>query len=299
MVIKKFKDMIAPLQGAPKRTVVLVGGDEVHSLEATLNAKDIVNHILVGDRSKVEAALRSLGEDPKAHPIVEVPDGMHPAVCAANLIHEGRADFIMKGNITTGDLLKGSLSKEANLRDGDNLMSHFGFLEVPGWPKLLGVTDAAMIPSPDFDQKVGILKNALHLLYRLGYKKPNVACICPSEAVSPKIQSTVDAAKIKEMSLNGQLPPCNVEGPISYDLAVQPGIAKEKGYDSPYVCDFDLALVPELTTGNVLAKCLVYPGGGGMAGLILGCKVPIVMISRGSSTDEKYYSLAMGASMYL
>ena len=106
---------------------------------------------------------------------------------------------------------------------------------------------------------------------------------------------TVHAAELKRMSLDGELANCYVEGPISYDLAMVPEIAEIKGFDCPCAGDFDIMLAPEIVVGNVLGKCLVYTCGGRMAGLVLGCKVPIVLTSRGSSADEKYYSLALGA----
>ncbi len=109
------------------------------------------------------------------------------------------------------------------------------------------------------------------------------------------MQETVDAAALKEMSLSGELTNCYVEGPISYDLAMVPELSEVKGYSSPAVGDFDILLVPEIVVGNVLGKCFVYTCGGRMAGIVLGCKVPIVLTSRGSSAEEKYFSLALGA----
>ena len=109
------------------------------------------------------------------------------------------------------------------------------------------------------------------------------------------MQETVDAAELKRMSLDGEIPGCYIEGPISYDLAMVPELSAIKGYECPCAGDFDILLVPEIVVGNVLGKSLVYSAGGRMAGLIMGCKVPIVLASRGSSAEEKYYSLALGA----
>jgi len=296
MALKNFDELIAKVKGGPRRTVALVEAHDAHALEAVIHASDLVDAILVGSREKIVPVLEELGEAPDRFEIVEVPEGMHPSVCAAKLIHEGRADFLMKGKIMTGDLLKGVLSPEADLRAG-GLMSHVMLVEVPGFQKLVCVTDGGMCTYPDLEKKKHIVENAVTFFHGLGYEKPNVAALCAIETVNPKMQETVDAAALKEMSLNGELPSCYVEGPISYDLATVPELSEVKGYDCPCVGDFDIFLVPEIVVGNVLGKCLVYTCGGRMAGVIQGCKVPIVLTSRGSSADEKYISLAMGAGV--
>jgi phosphate butyryltransferase len=108
---------------------------------------------------------------------------------------------------------------------------------------------------------------------------------------------TVHAAELKRMSLEGELKGCYVEGPISYDLAMVPELSEVKGYKCPCAGDFDVLLVPEIVVGNALGKCFVYTCGGRMAGIVVGCRVPIVVTSRGSSAEEKYYSLALGAGV--
>lgn len=296
MALKNFDELVERVKGGTKRTVAIVEAQDAHALEAVIHASDIVNAILVGQREKIVPVLESLGEAPDRFEIVEPAEGEHPSVCAAKLIHEGRAHFLMKGKIMTGDLLKGVLSPEAGLRSG-GLMSHTMLVEIPGHHKVLCVTDGGMCTYPDLDKKKHIVENAVRLFHGLGYEKPTVAALCAVEVVNPKMQETVDAAELKRMSLEGELPSCYVEGPISYDLAMVPELSEVKGYECPCVGDFDILLVPEIVVGNVLGKCLVYTCGGRMAGVIQGCKVPIVLTSRGSSADEKYYSLALGAGV--
>lgn len=295
MSIRTFDELVAKIKSGKKSTVALVCANDEHALEAVIRAQDIVNSILVGDRVKIEEVLRSMGQDPADFEIVEPAEGMHPSVCAANLIHQGRADFLMKGKIMTGDLLKGVLSHEADLKTGA-LMSHVMLFELPTYHKLLCVTDGGMCTYPDLDKKVQIVKNAVDFFHKIGVEKPNVAALCAIETVNPKMQETLDAAELKRMSLEGELEGCYVEGPISYDLAMVPELSAVKGYTACPCCgDFDILLVPEIVVGNVLGKCLTYTCGAHMAGVVMGCKVPIVLTSRGSSAEEKYYSLAMGA----
>lgn len=295
MYVKTFDELVSKIKSGKKSTVALVCANDEHALEAVIRAKDIVNSVLVGDRVKIEEVLRSLGQNPDDFDIEETPEGMHPSVCAANLIHQGRADFLMKGKIMTGDLLKGVLSHEADLKTG-SLMSHVMLFELPGYHKLLCVTDGGMCTYPDLEKKVQIVRNAVSFFHKLGIEKPNVAALCAIETVNPKMQETVDAAELKRMSLDGMLEGCYVEGPISYDLAMVPELSAVKGYTACPCCgDFDILLVPEIVVGNVLGKCLTYTCGARMAGIVMGCRVPIVLTSRGSSAEEKYYSLAMGA----
>jgi phosphate butyryltransferase len=296
MALKDFEELIAKVKGSGKKTVALVAADDEHALQAVIAAKDIVNARLVGDADRISKELRLLHEDPEKFDIVPVPDGEHPAVTAARLIRDGKADFLMKGKIMTGDLLKGVLSQEADLRTG-SLMSHIIIAEVPGYHKLICVTDGGMCTYPDLEQKKQIVSNAVKFLHLLGYERPNIAALCAVETVNPKMPETVHAAELKRMSLEGELPKCYVEGPISYDLAMVPELSKIKGYDCPCAGEFDVLLVPEIVVGNALGKCFVYTCGGRMAGLVVGCKVPIVVTSRGSSAEEKYYSLALGAGV--
>ena len=297
MAIKTFDELVAKVKTGKRRTVALVCANDAHALEAVIHAADLVNAVLVVEKDKVEELYKLLEEHGKTredYPIEVVPEGMHPSVCAAKLIKEGRADFLMKGKIMTGTMLKGVLDPEADLRTG-SLMSHCMMVEIPGYHKLVCVTDGGMCTYPDLEKKIKIVKNAVEFFHKLGYEKPNIAALCAIETINPKMQETVDAAELKRMSLAGELPSCYVEGPISYDLAMVPELSKIKGYECPCAGDFDILLVPEIVVGNVLGKSLVYSAGGRMAGLIMGCKVPIVLASRGSSAEEKYYSLALGA----
>lgn len=295
-MIKNFDELIHNVKSTARKTVALISAEDHHALEAVIKAKDIVDAVLVGDKNKIEAILAELGEKPDGYEIIEPREGEHPSVVAAKLIHEGKADFLMKGKIMTGDMLKGVLAKEADLRTG-NLMSHLTIYQVPGYHKLLGITDGGMCTYPGLDEKRQIVSNAIKFYHGMGYEKPNVAALCAVEVLNPKMPETIDAAELKKMADKGELPFCNLEGPVSYDLAMVPEICEIKGYQSDNSGNFDILLVPEFVVGNVLGKCLVYTCGGTMAGIVLGCKVPIVLTSRGSSSEEKYYSLALAASV--
>jgi phosphate butyryltransferase len=98
------------------------------------------------------------------------------------------------------------------------------------------------------------------------------------------------------MYLKGEITGCVVEGPISMDLALVKEKAVIKKYQSEVAGDVDMLLMPNLCTGNCVGKAFTETAGAKMAGLIVGAKVPIVVTSRGSSAEEKYYSLTLAAA---
>lgn len=299
MYYKNYEELIIKVKNLKnKKRVVLVEAQDEHSLQAICQAKKehIVDSVLVGDKKGISKILKKLGEKIAEYHIVGIEEDQCAVTTAVNLINNGEADFIMKGKIETADLLRGVVKKDSNLRTG-NIMSHLAFLELPGYHKLLALTDAGMIINPDIEQKVHIIENTINIFQKLGCENPKIAVLTAVEKVSSTMQDTLDAAALKIMNRTGIIKDCIIEGPISYDLAMSKEIAKIKGYESPYCGDFDVLLVPNITTGNVLSKALIFSAGAKMAGFIVGAKVPITLTSRGATAEEKYLSLVLTASV--
>ena len=297
MVLKNFDEMVEKVRGlSTKRKVALVAAEDKHALEAVLHAEKegIVEPVLVGDEVKIKELLKELNAT-KEYEIYNEPDANMAAYKAVELVRDNKADFLMKGKIETAGILKAVVDKEKGLGQG-RLMSHFAIIEVPTYHKLLVATDGGMVMYPSLDQKKEIINNAVDTLLRLGYERPKVGVLAAIEKVNPKMPETIDADKLKEMNLNGEIKNCVVEGPISYDLAMYKEAAKLKGYESEVAGDVDVLVVPDITTGNVLGKSLIYSAKGKMAGIIIGAKVPIILTSRGSSAEEKFLSLALAAA---
>ncbi|MDD2427369.1 MAG: phosphate acyltransferase [Eubacteriales bacterium] len=204
----------------------------------------------------------------------------------------GECQMLMKGNLDTAVLLRAILKKGSGLTTG-KLLTHLAWLDMPSYHKIFILTDGGMIPYPTVEEKEEILKHAVNYSHRLGLEEPKVAVLAAAEKVNPKLKETTDAAYLKEQALSGKYGKCIVEGPISFDLAYVPDAAEIKGYSSPVAGDADILLVPDLVSGNLLAKGLVFGGGGEMAGLIVGAKVPILLISRSASAKEKMNTIAM------
>lgn len=300
MSYKNFDELISSIQSnsTVKRLVVAAAHDE-HTLEAVFRARrdKIVDPILIGNAEKIRKILKELGEDLPANHIINAEDEPTAARMAVDAIRAGKAEILMKGKLETADLLRAVVNKEFGLRT-KGIMSMLVFHEMPSYPKLLAVTDGGMVMYPDLEDKKLLLINAVDTMIAMGYECPKVAVLAAVERVNPKMPETVDADQLKQMNRRGEITGCLVEGPISYDIAMSPESAAIKGFSSSVVGDVDLMVVPNITTGNVLGKCLQYSAGAKMAGIIVGAQVPIVLTSRGASSEEKYLSLALAAGVY-
>ncbi len=177
------------------------------------------------------------------------------------------------------------------------MLSHIAFLEIPTYHKLVAITDGGMVTYPTLEDKKHITINAVKLFNKLGYENPKVAVLSAVEVVNPKMEETVDADNLKKMAQNGELGPCTLEGPISYDLTFSKESAKTKGYESSITEDVDILVTPNISCGNILSKSLIYSANSKMAGVVVGAKAPIILTSRGATSYEKYFSILL-ASLY-
>lgn len=299
MSIKNFDQLIKKVSNfEKKRRVAVVAAQDEHTLEAVFRAKgnNIIVPILIGNREKIKEILSKNDCAFNDEFIIDVESESAAAYKAVELVNMNQADFIMKGKIQTADLLRAAVDKEKGIRTG-SLMSHFAILEVPNYHKLLVITDGGMVMYPSLEEKKQIIENAVDVLISLGYEKPKVGVLSAIEKVNPKMPETIDGAELKKMNESGEIKDCIIEGPISYDLAMDKETAEIKGFNSPVVGDVDILLTSNITTGNILAKSLIYSANSKMAGFIVGAKVPIVLTSRGSSAEEKYLSLVLSAEI--
>ena len=282
---------------AKKRRVAVVEAADTHVLEAVRHAVEVglVEPLLFGKRTEVEAKLAAMDLDITAWEIVDSPDPANSALQAGIAVKEGRADFILKGLIATGQLLKGLFKEETGFRTG-RLISHMNIVQLRTYPKLLALCDAAINIAPTLEQKKDILQNAVDALTRMGITQPKVAVLASAETVNEKMPESVDAAALKRMNEQGEITGCLVEGPISYDLAVCKESAQTKGYDSPVAGDADLLVCPNIVTANVLIKCLRHSAEALTAGIVIGGRVPVVLNSRAASAEDKYRTMILAAS---
>lgn len=279
--------------GLNRRVAVACAQDE-DVLKAVLMAAGahICSATLFGDERKIRSLLGSLDAGQTAFQVVEPGDGGADASAEAAIqaVLNGEADYLMKGALSTSDLLK-HVVRSPLVQSVP--LSHAMIFEVSTYGKLLLNTDGGMNPAPDLARKKVILENAARLLRTLGYETITAACVSGSEVVSEKIPSTTDAKALAEMDWSRYN--MKVYGPVGLDLAISEQARVHKGYREPGAVDADILLMPNYETANCFGKALTYFAGAQSAGLVIGARCPIVLVSRADSAEAKLSSLALGA----
>ena len=298
MVLKSLNDIVELAKGKETRRLVVAAAADKPVLEAVKNAykEGIIIPVLVGNKSEIERISNEIDFDLSNVEIYEENNPAIASVKAVSLIREGKAEILMKGLVSTAPLLKAVLDKENGLRKADTL-SHFALIESPYYHKLVGVTDAAMNIAPEFNEKVNIINNSVEVFHRLGNDNPKVAIIGPLEVVNPKIESTAHAAMLTIMNKRGQIKGCTIDGPFAIDNAVSKEAAEHKGIISEVAGEADILVAPELNSGNILYKTLMFMGGCTSAAVIMGARVPVVLTSRADTDKSKMMSIALAAAM--
>lgn len=291
-MIQNFEQLLEAAAGrGPVRMAVAMANDS-HVIESISEAAKmgLVQPILVGPEKEIEELIRSMHID-MPYEIVDAKDKQEASAKATQLVSGGDAKILMKGLVDTSIILKEVLNKEYGLRTG-NILSHVGVVQVASYPKLLFISDGAMLIAPDADAKEKLIENALPLMHSLGIETPKVAILAAKESVSDKMQATLDAETLVSR-FDREDAGCIVEGPYALDNAVDKEAAEIKGIRGEVAGDADLLVAPRIEAGNILYKSLVYLAGAKSAGLIQGATHPIVLTSRADSAEAKLYSIAL------
>jgi phosphate acetyltransferase len=225
--------------------------------------------------------------------LIDVPDAGDAAARAVALARTGKVALLMKGDLHTSDLMHAVISPDTGLRTARRI-SHVYLMDVPGYPRPLLITDAAINIAPNLMDKAGIIQNAIDLAQVIGIAQPRVAILAAVETVSARMQSTLDAAALCKMADRGQITGGLLDGPLAFDNAINEAAAVEKGIVSQVAGRADILLVPDLEAGNMLAKQLTFMAGAEAAGLELGARVPIILTSRADSAGTRLASCALG-----
>lgn len=278
--------------------MVVAWGVDGHTIAAASKAVDLglVDVTLVGDRALIETACLQEGVDMAKFEIVHNQSELPSVAQAVEMIREGQGDFLMKGLCSTDKFLRAILNKETGLLPPKGTLTHCTTLEIPGYHKLLFVGDVAVIPAPDFKQKMTIMDCLVKTAKAVGVEKPKVAIIAATEQVLSSQPATIDAAMLSKMVERGQIKGCVADGPLALDVAIDKESALIKGLESPVAGDADCLLFPNIESGNVFYKVnskLVV--GVRQAGMLVGAKVPCVLSSRADSIDTKLNSIAVAA----
>ncbi|MEG1312140.1 MAG: bifunctional enoyl-CoA hydratase/phosphate acetyltransferase [Romboutsia sp.] len=296
-MIKKLNQILEHLKDSNKIILSVAAAHDEEILIAVKDAieKGIISTILVGDKEKIKVISQKINFDIEDIKIIDSKDIEESSKIAVELVSNKEADFVMKGLIDTSVLLKSVLNKEYGLRT-DSLLSHVMIYELSNYHKLLLLTDGGMNISPNYEQKEKILRNSVQAAQSLGIDVVKVACIAAKEKVNPKMQATIEADLLERACKEGKFGEhIIVEGPLAFDIAVSKEASKIKGLNSKVSGDTDILLVPTIEVGNGIGKSFTYMANAKSAGVIMGAKAPIVLVSRADSHESKLYSIAFGA----
>lgn len=295
-MIRSFNDLLEKAKKQCKMSLAVAAAHDKDVLTAVNDAKNmgIINPILVGDETKIKEISKELSIDLTEFEIMNEVDMISCARTSVELVSTGKADFLMKGILQTADIMRAVLDKEIGLRTS-NLLSHVMVFETPSYDKFIFLTDGGMNIAPSVEQKVQILENAIVVCKAMGIDNVKASCIAGAETVNPKIPATVDAQQIANMKDKWDSKNVSVIGPVALDLAISKEACKHKKYEADGAGEADILLVPYYEVGNAFGKSLTYFGNAKSAGIIMGAKVPIVLVSRADSAEAKLLSIALGS----
>jgi len=280
----------------PVRTAVVHPCDAA-SLGGAIAAADhgLIEPVLVGPEEKIRAAAGAAGLDITRFELVPVEHSHAAADEACRLARAGQVAALMKGSLHTDELLGAIVDRDIGLRT-DRRMSHVFIFEVPDYPRLLLISDAAIIIAPDLAAKRDIVQNAIDCALALGIPEPRVAVLAAVETVHPAMPSTTDAASLAKMAHRGQIVGGIVDGPLAFDNAISPTAVATKHIVSEVAGRADVLIAPDIEAGNMIAKQLTYFSGALSAGIVIGARVPIILTSR---ADDELTRLASCAAALL
>jgi phosphate acetyltransferase/phosphate butyryltransferase len=267
------------------------------SREALLGAVEAADHgiatpVLIGPRSKLHKLAEELDVDISRFELIDTPHSHASAEQAVSLVREGYADILMKGSLHTDEFMSEVLARNTGIRT-DRRISHVFIMKVESYPRYLFITDAAISIEPDLMTKRDICQNAIDLTHALGIARPKVAILAAVETINPAMRATLDAAALCKMAERGQITGAILDGPLAFDNAISHEAADTKGIVSEVAGDPDILLVPDLESGNMLAKQLTYLAAAASAGIVMGARVPIVLTSRAEDATGRLASAAV------
>lgn len=291
-----FDSMLEKVKEQRKmKKVAVAGGDNLTILQACRKAKDlkIADCILVGVPDKIYGEAQKGNIDISDFELVDKRMDSEIALECATLVREGRADIYAKGSLETKYTLKAILDNKRGLRKS-RIVTGITILEAPKYHKLLIFTDAHVRPYPTVIEKVSLIDNAVEFAQSIGIEMPKVAAVCALEKVNHKMRETEEAQRLTKMNDIGQIRNCIVDGPLSFDLAINPKVPKYKGMEKRKIKgDADIILFPNIHSANLAYNLMIHTIKAKSATLLSGTKTPCVFTSRSGNMESKFNSILL------
>jgi phosphate butyryltransferase len=298
--IRKLDDLVTHVRGQGRRFRVAVAcGQDPNTVGAVARAVELgfVEALMVGDATRIAHAAAEEGVPPGSLTVIDIADERAATREAVRMVRAGEAEILMKGLIGTDTFLKAVMDRQDGILLPGAVMSYVCAVELRSYPKLLFVTDTAVLPFPDFTQKQAMLRYALAMARRFGIATPKVALVSAVEKCTEHFPSHAEYAALCAMARRGAFGDCVVDGPLDVFLACDPASLEIKGVSTPVAGDADVLLFPSLEACNAFYKGLMLFAGGELGGLIQGTSRPVVVMSRSESARSKLYCLALACLM--
>ncbi len=274
--------------------IAVAAGHSPECVAALKQAQEIglAEGIFIGDAKKIWDLADQVNYSLPAHQVLNELDPSQAGQLAVGMVRDGNASLLMKGKIATGQLMRAVLDREAGLRTG-RLLSQVIVFSVPGFQRLMLMTDAAINIAPTLSQKAELCRNAIEVAHALGIERPNLAALCAFEQVNPDMPATVDAAALAAMNRRNQITGAVVDGPMALDAPLSRFAAEAKGIESPIIENTDIFLAPDIEAANILYRAILYFARGESGGIVVGAKVPLILLSRAETPETKIRSIAL------
>ena len=299
MAITKLDQLFDLAKNKSRKRLVAAYANDAHTIEAVYSAveKGIINATLTGDETNIKKICQEHGLDVSKLEIVHEPNELKAAALAVQLINEGKGDILMKGSLSTDKYMRAILNKEKGLCNEGAVLSHVTIMEYPSFDRLLTIGDVAVIPLPDFKQKIKLVGYLVKTAKAIGVEMPKVAAIAATEQMLAGMPACVEGAMLAKMNDRGQIPGCILDGPLSVDCAIDKESVQIKKLAGPVAGNADCLLFPNIESGNTFYKGGTKLAGAELAAYVAGARVPCVLSSRGDSARTKAYSIALAALM--
>lgn len=291
---ERHRALLAACANLPPIPTAVIHPCDAVSLTTAINAATagLIVPVLVGPEAKIRLAAEKAGLDITPFQLIGVAHSHAAAAMGVALASRGEVAALMKGALHTDELMHAVLAAESGLRT-ERRVSHIYLMDVPTYPRPLLISDAAINIAPTLEEKADICQNAIDIAHIIGIAEPKVAILSAVETVSPKLRSTLDAAALCKMAQRGQITGGILDGPLAFDNAINPKAGLDKGIVSPVAGIADILIVPDIESGNMLAKQLTFLAEADAAGIVVGARVPIILTSRADSERTRIASCAI------
>ncbi len=284
----------------PPLRVAFVRAIGKHVMETAREALDrgLAVPIMVGEVESIISDAKALGWNLDGVRLVNAVGESEAIDTSISLVNSGEASGLMKGQIHSDIFMGGIVRRDANIRTNSRMIHIFAMLPPEGGQALL-ITDAAVNVSPSVETRVDAALQTAEMARKLGVARPRIAILSATEALSKAIPSSIEAEQIAQLARKVDKK-ADYAGPLSLDLALSPKSVNSKEIAEDSLLGIvagkaDAVVVPDLVSGNVLFKSLVYFANALAAGIVVGGKVPIVLTSRSDPPQARIASIALAA----